>query len=41
MQTWAWNAGPKKPLMLRALEFSVPKDKAIEFGRCKIQNHLG
>ncbi|MDB6124085.1 MAG: hypothetical protein JWQ71_3078 [Pedosphaera sp.] len=26
-----------KPQMLRALEFSVPKDKAAEFGRCKIR----
>ncbi|MDB6021265.1 MAG: hypothetical protein JWQ04_1122, partial [Pedosphaera sp.] len=26
-----------KPLMLRALDLSVPKDKAIEFGRCKIR----
>ncbi len=27
----------EKPLMLRALELSVPKDKAVEFGRCKIR----
>ena len=26
-----------KPLMLRALELSAPKDKAIELGRCKIR----
>lgn len=35
------NAGverrTKKPLILRALEFSAPKDKAIELGRCKIR----
>ncbi len=27
----------KKPMMLRALEFSVHKTKAVEFGRCKIR----
>ncbi|EEF58611.1 DUF2961 domain-containing protein [Pedosphaera parvula] len=43
--TWSFSGGgtvgverrTDKPQMLRALEFSVPKDKAIEFGRCKIR----
>jgi Protein of unknown function (DUF2961) len=43
--TWSFSGEGKvgfkhktsKPQMLRELEFSVPKDKAVELGRCKIR----